>query len=197
MSPDSIRILRLNAYGQPQDWLRWEEAVVLQVRGAVSWTMGEEVLTVHGGYNRITERRSIITLNSIVACGHNDGNHKGNKKSDCLKRIPPLTNKSLFRRDQNLCLYCGRSFLDRELTRDHVLPISRGGRDLWRNVVAACRRCNQHKSNRLLDECSMELLALPYTPNYFEYLAMVNHHRILGDQMDFLKAHFPKNSRLL
>ena len=193
MTPDSIRILRLNAYGQPQDWLRWEEAVVLQVRGAVDWTMGEEVLTVHGGFNRITEQRSTVTLNSIVACGHH-GNKKGGND---LKRIPPLTNRSLFKRDQNLCLYCGRSFSDGELTRDHVIPISKGGKDLWRNVVAACRRCNQHKSNRLLNECSMELLALPYTPNYFEYLAMVNHHRILGDQMEFLKAHFPKNSRLL
>jgi len=193
MSPDDIRILRLNAYGQPQDWLRWEEAVVLQVRGAVSWTMGEEILTVHGGYNRITERRSSVTLNSIVACGHHGEKHAGTD----LKRIPPLTNRALFKRDQNLCLYCGRSFSDRDLTRDHVMPISRGGKDLWRNVVAACRRCNQHKSNRLLNECSMELLALPYTPNYFEYLAIVNHHRILGDQMEFLKAHFPKNSRLL
>jgi len=43
----------------------------------------------------------------------------------------------------------------------------------------------------------MELLALPYVPNYAEYLALINGGRILGDQMDFLKRSFSRNSRLL
>ena len=102
-----------------------------------------------------------------------------------------------FRRDQGTCLYCGKDFLDIELTRDHVVPISKGGRDVWDNVVAACKRCNHFKGSRLVENCSMELLALPYTPNYPEYLALTNNRRILGDQMNFLRKSFKAESRLL
>ena len=93
-----------------------------------------------------------------------------------------------------LCSYCD----DAPATeRDHVVPKSRGGSDLWDNVVAACRRCNHWKGDRLLHECSMELMALPYVPNFAEYLALINSGRILGDQMDFLRTQFSRESRLL
>ena len=63
------------------------------------------------------------------------------------------------------------------------------------NVVAACKRCNHHKGNRLPHECGMELLALPYVPNTAEYLALINSGRILGDQMDFLASQFGHSRR--
>jgi 5-methylcytosine-specific restriction endonuclease McrA len=103
----------------------------------------------------------------------------------------------LFGRDRNVCLYCGREFIDASLTRDHVVAKSLGGTDRWDNVVTACKRCNHYKGNRLLHECGMELLALPYVPNFAEYLALINSGRILGDQMSFLQTQFGKNSRLL
>ena len=98
-----------------------------------------------------------------------------------------LTNRTLFQRDRNLCLYCGREFSVRDLTCDHVLPASRGGRNVWENCVAACRACNQRKNNRTPEEARMKLLAVPYTPNLAEYLILSN-RRILVDQMAFLKA---------
>ena len=119
------------------------------------------------------------------------------KVYDKIRKEPPLTNSALFRRDQNVCLYCGSSFLARDLSRDHVIPISRGGLDVWTNVVTACKRCNAHKGNLRLEDCSMELLALPYRPNHAEYLALSHSGRILGDQMAFLRKQFSKNSRLL
>lgn len=64
-------------------------------------------------------------------------------------------------------------------------------------MVAACRRCNQHKGNRLLEESNLELLALPYVPNMAEYLALINSHRIRGDQMEFLRSQFSRQSRWL
>ena len=64
------------------------------------------------------------------------------------------------------------------------------------NVVSACRRCNQFKGNKLLSEINMELLALPYTPNHAEYLALINSHRIRADQMEFLRPSFSRQSRL-
>lgn len=182
------RILRLNIAGAPIEWLDWQDAVTLQARGMVAWTLGSPCMTVHGGRSRLTGQQTTLILHSIMAC---DG-----RIHDLANRIPNLTNPALFRRDQHLCLYCGKAFLDKELTRDHVMPLSRGGRDHWMNVVTACRRCNQHKGNRLLDEIGMELLALPYTPNHAEYLALTNSHRIRSDQMEFLRPIFGRQSRL-
>ena len=90
----------------------------------------------------------------------------------------------------------GKSFEERLLTRDHVIPLSKGGKDHWMNVVSACRRCNQFKGNKLLDDTHLELLALPYTPNHAEYLALINSHRIRSDQMEFLRPSFSRQSRL-
>jgi 5-methylcytosine-specific restriction endonuclease McrA len=183
------RILRLNVAGQPVEWLTWEEAVCLYAREMVVWTLGEAILEIRGGHSRFDGSQSHMDIHSIIAC---EG-----RVVPPIRHVPPLTNQALFRRDRNICLYCGDKQLDRELTRDHVVPRSRGGNDLWDNVVAACRRCNHRKGDRLLHERRMELLALPYVPNFAEYLALINSGRILGDQMDFLKAQFGADSRLL
>lgn len=185
----SLSILRINTAGSPVEWLTWQEAVCLHARELVSWTYGEEVMEVRGGTSRLTGEQTVLTLNSIIAC-------KG-KVYNKVRREPPLTNKALFRRDQNICLYCGNEFKECDLSRDHVIPVSRGGQDTWTNVVTACKRCNARKGNLLLDECNMELMALPYRPNHAEYLALSHSGRILGDQMTFLKRQFSSNSRLL
>jgi len=183
------RILRLDVSGKPVEWVSWQEAVCLYAREIVVWTMGDAVLRVRGGHSRITAARSMLDIHSIIAC---DG-----KIIPPGRGVPPLTNEALFRRDLNVCLYCGQTYPDGELTRDHVVPLSRRGRDVWDNVVAACKRCNHHKGNRLLQDCGMELMALPYVPNFAEYLALINSGRILGDQMDFLRKSFGPQSRLL
>jgi 5-methylcytosine-specific restriction endonuclease McrA len=185
----SLRILRLNTAGTPMEWLSWQEAVCLHARELVSWTYGEEVMAVHGGHSRQTGEQTVVTLNSIIAC-------KG-KVFTKGRAQPPLTNKALFRRDQNMCLYCGNRFQEVRLSRDHVHPISLGGKDSWTNVVTACKRCNARKGGLLLSECNMDLLALPYCPNHAEYLALSHSGRILGDQMAFLRKQFSANSRLL
>ena len=82
----------------------------------------------------MTQRVAEVDPEAIVAC---EG-----RVVPPARNIPPLTNVALFARDRNTCLYCGHEHLDRELTRDHVVPKSRGGGDSWDNVVAACRRCN-------------------------------------------------------
>ena len=182
------RILRLNIAGRPVDWVSWQEAVCLYARDIVVWTLGQPVLRIRGGHSRFDGLQSSIEVHSIIAC---DG-----RVLPPPVGVPPLTNQALFVRDGNTCLYCGQQFSDGELTRDHVVPASRGGRDQWDNVVAACCRCNHLKGNRLLPDCGFELIALPYAPNFAEYLALINSGRILGDQMDFLKRSFTSNSRL-
>ncbi|NOX51521.1 MAG: HNH endonuclease [Gammaproteobacteria bacterium] len=183
------RILRLNVAGHPIEWVTWQDAVCLYARDIVRWTMGDAFMRIRGGHSRLDSQTSRIDIHSIIAC---DG--RVISKDKCA---PPLTNLALFGRDRSTCLYCGKHLSDSGLTRDHILPVSRGGLDHWDNVVAACRRCNHFKGNRLLDECGMELLALPYVPNYAEYLALTNSGRILGDQMSFLRRSFSSESRLL
>ena len=100
-----------------------------------------------------------------------------------------LNNKALFRRDQHLCLYCGHELHRSMLTRDHVIPVSRGGADVWANCVTACRSCNNRKGNRTPEVADMPVLAVPFTPNPWEY-TFLERDRILGDQMDYLKQQF-------
>ena len=112
-----------------------------------------------------------------------------------LHPTPPLSNRELFHRDRHICAYCAREFSSQKLTRDHVLPVSQGGRDTWMNVVTACRHCNQTKSGRTPEQARMELVYAPYVPNKAEYLILCNRN-ILADQMDFLARHVPSQSRV-
>ena len=81
-----------------------------------------------------------------------------------------VTNTFLFARDEYSCVYCGRHRSELRgrqfLTRDHVVPTSRGGGNTWDNVVTACSPCNNRKGNRLPAEAGMRLEAPPGEPNY-------------------------------
>lgn len=180
-------ILRINASGQPLGWIGWQEAVLLYAKDQVVWALGDEPLRYYGGINRVRNTRSYMDVHPIVAV-------KGVINKAGFASVPPLTNRELFRRDRHTCMYCLTSLSDRHLTRDHVMPLSRGGRDVWTNVVTACRVCNQRKAARLLGDTGMRLHAVPYTPNHAEWLILRNRH-ILADQMVFLKARCPKERR--
>jgi 5-methylcytosine-specific restriction endonuclease McrA len=84
-----------------------------------------------------------------------------------------VTNTFLFARDRYCCQFCGRMEVElgfREcLTRDHLVPLSRGGSNDWDNVVTACSTCNTRKGNRLVKECGLRLLSVPAEP-HFVYL---------------------------
>ena len=108
---------------------------------------------------------------------------------------PPLSNRTLFQRDDHMCMYCGLSFGARNLSRDHVTPVSQGGLDLWTNVVTACTRCNNHKAGQTPEQADMELLAVPFAPTHAEYIYLQGRN-VLADQMAFLRAHFPRSSPL-
>lgn len=185
------QVLRTDVAGMPLEWIDYQEAVKLYFAEQVAYVCGSPIYTVHGGICAVTGQRSIIEVNSIVAT-HGD-NHALAKARD--KYIPPLNNHTLFKRDANLCLYCGKRFSKADLSRDHVTPLSQGGPDKWRNVVTACKRCNNHKAGRTPEQAGMELLAVPFTPTYAEYIYLKG-RRILADQMEFLLAHFPRTSPL-
>ena len=78
--------------------------------------------------------------------------------------------KAIIIRDNNTCQYCQKSFSDKELTLDHILPKSRGGRKTWTNMVTACKKCNQKKGNKTPEEANMTLTKMPKKPknNFFD-----------------------------
>ena len=80
-------------------------------------------------------------------------------------RYPAFTRFNLFLRDQFTCQYCSAQG---EMTFDHVVPRSRGGRTTWENVVAACSRCNLRKANLTLRQAGMSLARPPRRPDQQE-----------------------------
>jgi 5-methylcytosine-specific restriction endonuclease McrA len=187
----SQQVLRTDASGMPLEWVDYQCAVRLYHLGQVTYTCGSMLYRIRGGVNAVSGLRTEIEVNSIIATV-GDHSARGHSRHDY---IPPLNNHALFRRDAFLCLYCGERQLARRLSRDHVRPISQGGRDVWSNVVTACRSCNNQKAGRTPEQAGLQLLAVPFVPTHAEYIYLKG-RRILADQMDFLKAHFPRHSPL-
>jgi len=187
----SQQVLRTDASGMPLDWVSYQEAARCYHLDQVLYSCGSVLYTVHGGTNAISGKQSVLEISSIIATN-------GQRQSKWHHRpnyTPPLTNKTLFSRDDSLCMYCGNHFQRCELSRDHITPISQNGFDVWTNVVTACKRCNNFKAGRTPEQAGMQLLAVPFTPTHAEYVYLRG-RRVLADQMEFLKAHFPRTSPL-
>ena len=181
-------VLQLDVSGRPQAWITPREAAVLYASDGVAWTLGKTFHVLRGGIQRTTGLQSRIDVHPIIAV-------KGAVPSRAWRTVPALTNPKLFNRDRHVCAYCGRRFVFDLLTREHVVPVSRGGRDTWMNCITACRGCNGRKGNHLPEEARMTLLYLPYVPNLHEDM-ILRGRRILVDQMEFLLASVPRSSRL-
>jgi len=73
------------------------------------------------------------------------------------------TRTNIFVRDNFTCQYCGKAFARKHLTIDHVIPSSKGGPFTWENLVAACYKCNNKKSDKIIKP-----LNTPFAPNYYQ-----------------------------
>ena len=80
------------------------------------------------------------------------------------RRNPRFSKNNLYLRDQYTCKYCNTRFPKKELTIDHVQPISKGGKTTWENCVCACNPCNSRKGNKL----NIKPLETPHRPGYYE-----------------------------
>jgi len=185
------QVLRTDVAGMPLEWIGYQDAVRLITLDQVSYSLGRTLYRIRGGVNALSGSRSVVEVNAIIA---SYGRHP-HAHLFTHSYTPPLSNKALFRRDQSLCLYCGERFPGALLSRDHVKPLSQGGVDTWGNVVTACKRCNNHKAGRTPEQAGMQLLAIPFCPTHAEYIYLQG-RQILNDQMEFLLAHFPRNSIL-
>ncbi len=81
-------------------------------------------------------------------------------------QVATFSRRNLYKRDHNTCQYCGARPGTSELSIDHVIPRSRGGRSTWENCVLACVCCNGKKACRLPDEASMRLRHKPVAPRW-------------------------------
>lgn len=86
------------------------------------------------------------------------------KEMQRRKRMPRFSRYNLYLRDMFTCQYCNSQFTTAQLTLDHVLPLSKGGKTTWENIVASCGPCNSRKGN----STNMKPKREPYQPDYYE-----------------------------
>jgi 5-methylcytosine-specific restriction endonuclease McrA len=91
---------------------------------------------------------------------------------DLPRRSVPFSRRNLYRRDGYRCQYCGKSRSTSDLSIDHVVPRSRGGKTTWENCVLSCIPCNVRKGNRTLFEAEMRLCSPPGKPRWTPYIAI-------------------------
>ncbi len=185
------QILRTDMSGMPLEWVDFRQAARLYCLEQVAYTCGSLMFRLHGGINALTRCRSSLDIHSIIAT-------QGNSRAQIRMQAdyaPPLCNHTLFQRDDHHCMYCGEKFSQRQLSRDHIRPVSLGGKDVWTNVITACVRCNNFKAGRTPEAAGMQLLAVPFKPTHVEYIYLQGRN-VLADQMEFLQAHFPRSSPL-
>lgn len=183
-----MAILALDVSGIPRSWVSNDEAITYHAKNLVAWSLGDIVARYRGGI-RNDGKQSYLESPSIIAIKGEGFNYK--KHGNVI-----LTNKTLFARDRSVCAYCGEKHTNhKNLSRDHIIPKFLGGQDQWTNVVTACLSCNQKKDCKTLKEAKMELLYVPYEPNHYEHLLLLNRN-IRADQMEYLLSGVPKNSRI-
>lgn len=142
-------------------WINREEAIFYLAKGLVSFTLGDDMHPAYGGY-RHDGSQSILRIPEIIAI-------HAPPTRDTFE-TPRLTNKNLFKRDKNRCGYCGNVFHTVDLTRDHIHPVSRGGKDTWINCVSACYSCNNRKGSMTIEEANMPLVIRPHYPTKIQLL---------------------------
>lgn len=186
----TTHILALDIAGNPFDWISHEVAIHYYATEKVAWDLGDKEFVFRGGVSNAGVQ-SIVTIKPIIAIA---GSERMVRK---LRAELPLgdNNDLLFRRDAHICAYCGEQFPRHQLSRDHIVPRSKGGADTWTNCVTASRMHNQEKGALLVHEYK-PLLYVPYAPCRFEHF-ILSGRNVLADQMNYLAAKLPRHSRLL
>lgn len=84
-----------------------------------------------------------------------------------------LTRQNIFKRDNHLCQYCGSG---NDLTLDHLIPRSKGGKSTWNNLVTACKSCNTRKGDQPPEEVGLTLKSKPFRPSYMAFIKTTTKH---------------------
>lgn len=141
--------LLLNATYEPLQVVSWKRAVRMLFQDKV------EVVEVYE--HRIHSVSLTIHVPAVIRLVHYV------KVRRAHARVK-FSRTNLFARDRYRCQYCGSKYPARELTYDHVVPVARGGRKSWENIVTCCVDCNRRKGNRTPIEAGLKLLKQPRAP---------------------------------
>ncbi len=144
------RALVLNASYEPLKIVGWQKAIILWFQGKV------DILDHHNLFVRSVQLSfqvpSIIRLKTYVN----------------VRKTSPIrfSRENIYVRDKYICQYCCARFSTKDLTLDHVMPVSKGGKKDWNNIVTACKACNQVKADRTPYEAKMPLKTKPVAPQW-------------------------------
>lgn len=159
--------------------------------------MQEPVLVLNATFEPINVtavRRAMVLLLKGVAQAEELNHHEVHSTSRAMKvpsvirllayrHIPQqtraLSRKNILLRDRNTCQFCGAVFPASELTLDHVVPRSRGGRSSWDNLVACCYQCNNRKGDRTPEEAGIKLARRPRPFTLYTSRQLM---RLIGDR---------------
>ena len=93
-----------------------------------------------------------------------------------IKRPLPelrLSRRSILARDNYTCQYCGHQA--RDLTMDHVIPKRMGGKSTWENLVCCCKKCNNRKGDKTLEQANIALAKQPRRPRYIPFVSLTKY----------------------
>jgi 5-methylcytosine-specific restriction endonuclease McrA len=152
----NVRPLNLNAPAVLVLNASYEPLHVCSIKRAVTLLMHEIAERIEDGTQLLHSPSTSIIAPSVI------------RLRRYIKRPPrfhiAFNRRNVFRRDNHTCQFCGKHGGD--LTLDHVIPRSRGGRNSWENIVTACRECNSKKRDRTPSEAKMKLSREPYAPRF-------------------------------
>jgi len=142
-------VLLLNASFEPLNVIGWQRAIKLVVLDKA------EVVEVSDRHVRTVTRQvpvpSVVRLTTFVRF---------------KRREAKFSRRNIYTRDGHRCQYCGLRLPAGELTCDHVVPRSRGGRTEWSNIVTCCVPCNRRKGGRTPSEAGVRLIRSPAQPTW-------------------------------
>ena len=153
----SKQVLVLNAGYEPLSLVSIRRAVVLLLREKAELIEATQQMFISANY--AIPVPLVIRLVHYVRLPH---------------RRVPATRTAVMLRDAYTCQYCGAVPGRPELTVDHIIPRSRGGRHEWTNLVTACKRCNQVKGAATPDELQMNVIRRPFEPTYVTLVLLSN-----------------------
>lgn len=160
-STKASRVLVLDRTYRPVMVIPWERAFVLLTSDAPGRDhRGErqKKAEVVATYNEVIRSPSRDFAAPAVIILSTDVRYRKQRRK--------FSRRGVYVRDDHKCQYCGRAFPASELTLDHVIPASHGGRTSWDNLVAACLPCNQRKRDRTPAQAGMDILNWPAPPTF-------------------------------
>lgn len=152
-----MRTLVLNAGYEPLAVVTFRRALLLVMSEKATIVLQDDSKPVNSSHGQLP-RPTVIVLKRYIRRPYRDMNH--------------VTRRGVLRRDRFTCAYCGKS----ANTIDHVIPRSKGGKNTWENLVAACLACNSRKADKMLSQLGWQLRITPHRPRIGGHLVSGLNH---------------------